>query len=102
MVQLFDHMIVNDYLQFFQIDQIAGCMCYFAFNSYEQVIIVPMPVRIGAFAKYLGIFLLAPFLAVHSVRSIKMLLPCHVYHHSNNWCKYTKQKQGLCSILAVK
>jgi futalosine hydrolase len=31
-----------------------------------------------------------------------MFFARNVYHHSNYWCKYTKQKQASCFILAVK
>jgi futalosine hydrolase len=31
-----------------------------------------------------------------------MFLACNVNHHNIYWCKYTKQKQALCFILAVK
>ena len=61
-----------------------------------------MPVWVGTFAKHLVVFFGAPFLTVHSVGRIKMLFARYIYHHNNCGCKYTKQKQGICFILAVK
>src|SRR5882757_11479830 len=102
MVKLFNNIIINDGFQLFQIYQVARCVCNFAFNGYKQVVIMPMPVGIGAFAKYFVIFFSAPFLTVHPVSGIKMFLARYVYHHNICGCKYTKQKYVSCFILAVK
>jgi futalosine hydrolase len=73
-----------------------------ALYGYKQIVVVAMPVGVGAFAENFGIFLCAPLLAVHPVGGVKVFPARNMYHHNNCGCKYTKQKQGRCFILAVK
>src|ERR1700761_2317280 len=102
MVELFDHVIVYDNFKLFKVYQIARGMSNLALYCYKKVIVMAVPVRVGTFAKHLIVFLCAPFLTIHSMSGIKMLFARNIYHHNICGCKYTKQKQGICFILACK
>ena len=60
-----------------------------------------MPVGVGALAKNLVVLLRAPLFTIHPVGGVKVFFACYIYHHNNCGCKYTKQKQGRCFILAL-
>jgi len=60
MVKFVDHMFFYDNTQFFNIVHKPGVGVWITLQGNKQFKIMPMPVLIGAFAKYLLIFLPAP------------------------------------------
>ena len=80
MIELIDYIAVDDMLQFFQIDYKSRFRIHFAFHRYKKLIIVAMPIRIGAFAKYRFVLFQCPLLAVQLVCRVKPFTPCKIYH----------------------
>jgi hypothetical protein len=75
-VQLIDHIFFDELAEFLHIIQKTGIRIRPALDGYIKIVIMPMPVLIGAYPKYGLIPLLAPFRVKEFMRRVKMFLPC--------------------------
>lgn len=75
MVEPVDHMFLDELAQFLYIVQEAGIGIGRALDRNIQVIIVPMPIFIGAYPEYLLILFPAPCRVKKLVCRVEMLLP---------------------------
>jgi len=88
-IQFLGDMILYDAAQFFYIEQKSRIRIRVAFYRYIQLVIMSMPILIGAFAEYGLILFLAPAWIVEFVRCVKMLQARQIHHNAinKNFCK---------------
>jgi hypothetical protein len=70
--------------QFFQIDDKARFRVRIPFHGYNQLKIMPVPIFVGARAKYLLVLLHRPCWIKKFVGGVKMFFPTYVNHASNS------------------
>ena len=80
MVQFICNVLTNKLTKPFGVKNKTGIRVWASFNRYEQLIVVPMPVIIGALAKDLLIFLPAPGRVIEFMGCVKMLDTGQIHH----------------------
>jgi hypothetical protein len=83
-IQFLDDMILNDTAQFFYIEQKSRIRVRVTFYRHIQLVIMPMPILIGAFAEYGLILILTPAWIIEFVRCVKMLQARQIHHNAIN------------------
>jgi hypothetical protein len=83
-IQFLDDMILYDTAQFFYIEQKSRIRIRVTFYRYIQLVVMPMPILIGAFAEYGLILFFAPAWIIEFVRCVKMLKARQVHHNAIN------------------
>ena len=83
-IQFLDDMILYDTAQFFYVEQKSRIRIRVTFYRYIQLVIMPMPVLIGAFAEYGLIPFLIPARIIEFVCCVKMLQARQIHHNAIN------------------
>ena len=79
-VQFLDDIILNDTAQLFYIEQKSRIRIGVTFYRYIQLVIMPMPILIGAFAEYVLILFFAPAWIIEFVCCVKMFQARQIHH----------------------
>lgn len=83
-IQFLGDMILYDTAQFFYIEQKSRLRIRVTFYRYIQLVVMPMPILIGAFAEYRLILILTPGWIIEFVRCVKMLKARQIHHNAIN------------------
>src|SRR5690349_10365221 len=90
MIQFFSNMFIDDHAEAFYIKHKTGVWIRITFYGNEQLIVMAMPVLIGAFAKDFLIFFVAPGRVIKLMGRIKMLGSGQVHNTHSEAQSYGK------------
>lgn len=82
-VELVGDVLLDDTAQVFQVHEKSCSLVGFALHGYEQLVIMPVPVRVGAFAENLQVLFLRPVLAEQLMGRVKTLSSGDKDHAAN-------------------
>lgn len=100
MIEFVRDLCPDDGAEIFQVNKVSEFRIDLAFYGNIKVVIVPVPVRVGAAAENFFVFFFAPVGAEKAVGGIKTLAACDVNHGQLiNGCKYTVFRRVYIVIL---